>query len=128
MFFLPDRIFFLKVQSKYGSSNELLMHFLVRERGPSDCLRGQEKWPQNAKSLFLDPLGALSSPQTPRQYNIFPHLFAHFFLLLKLFLKTLSEWVSDCCLKPREQFIELYHGWNKLYFDEMMSTRLYQHA
>jgi hypothetical protein len=44
---------------------------------------------------------------------------------LKLFLKTLSEWVSDCCLKPREQFIELYHGWNKLYFDEMMSTRLY---
>jgi hypothetical protein len=51
---------------------------------------------------------------------------------LKLFLKTLSEWVSewvsDCCLKPCEQFIELYHGWNKLYFDEMMSTRLYQHA
>jgi hypothetical protein len=42
--------------------------------------------------------------------------FAHFFLLLKLFLKTLSEWVSDCCLKPREQFIELYHGWNKLYY------------
>jgi len=52
MFFLPDRIFFLKVQSKYGSSNELLMHFLVRERGPSDSLRGQEKWPQSAKSLF----------------------------------------------------------------------------
>ena len=45
--FLP-----LKFQSKYGSSNELLMHFLVRERGPSDSLRGQEKWPQNAKSLF----------------------------------------------------------------------------
>ena len=42
----------LKFQSKYGSSNELLMHFLVRERGPSDSLRGQEKWPQSAKSLF----------------------------------------------------------------------------
>ena len=91
MFFLPDRIAFPKVQSKYGSSNELLMHFMVRERRPSDCLRGQEKLPQNAKSLFLDPLGALSNPQTPRQYNICPHLFVHFFLLLKLFLKTLSE-------------------------------------
>ena len=45
--FLP-----LKFQSKYGSSNELLMYFLVRERGPSDSLRGQEKWPQSAKSLF----------------------------------------------------------------------------
>jgi len=59
--FLP-----LKFQSKYGSSNELLMHFLVREMGPADSLRGQEKWPQNAKSLFrpggfapLDPLPGL---------------------------------------------------------------------
>ena len=62
--FLP-----LKFQSKYGSSNELLMHFLVRERGPADSLRGQEKWPQNAKSLFrlgviapLDPL-PLAAPR-----------------------------------------------------------------
>jgi hypothetical protein len=45
--FLPS-----KFQSKYGSPNELLMHFLVRERGPSDSPRGQEKWPQSAKSLF----------------------------------------------------------------------------
>ena len=50
--FLP-----LNFQSKYGLSNELLMHFLVRERGPSDSLRGQEKWPQNAKSLLR--MGAL---------------------------------------------------------------------
>ena len=52
--FLP-----LKFQSKYGSSNELLMHFLVRERGPADSLRGQEKCPQNAKIAPLDPLPGL---------------------------------------------------------------------
>jgi hypothetical protein len=80
--FLP-----LKFQSKYGSSNELLMHFLVRERGPSDSLRGQEKWPQNAKSL-LSAGGLCPGPQTPRRYICFC-LFANFFLLLKLFLKTL---------------------------------------
>jgi hypothetical protein len=40
------------VRKKKHSTPPNEMHFLVRERGPSDSLRGQEKWPQSAKSLF----------------------------------------------------------------------------
>ena len=33
---------------------------------------------------------------------------------------SLSEWVSDRCLTPIKQFFQLYHGENKLIFNEMM--------
>ena len=31
-----------------------------------------------------------------------------------------GEWVSDCCLTPIQQFFQLYHGENKLIFNETM--------
>ena len=31
-----------------------------------------------------------------------------------------SEWVSDCCLTPIQFFFHLYHGENKLIFNEMV--------
>ena len=38
----------------------------------------------------------------------------------KIHLWTLLIWVSDCCLMPTQQFFQLYHGKNKLSFNEMM--------
>jgi hypothetical protein len=35
-------------------------------------------------------------------------------------LATSSEWTSDCCLTLTQQFLQLYHGKNKLIFKEMM--------
>jgi hypothetical protein len=37
-------------------------------------------------------------------------------------IEWVSEWVSDCCLTPRDQFINyiVYHGESKFYFDEMI--------
>jgi hypothetical protein len=29
------------------------------------------------------------------------------------------EWVSDCCLTPTQQFVQLYRGKNKLIYNEM---------
>jgi len=29
------------------------------------------------------------------------------------------EWASDCCLMPTQQFFQLYHGKNKLIYNEM---------
>jgi hypothetical protein len=38
----------------------------------------------------------------------------------------LSAQVSDCCIVPSEQFIQLYHGERKMQFDEvMMMSALY---
>jgi hypothetical protein len=31
-----------------------------------------------------------------------------------------SEWVSDCCLNAKSAIVQLYHGKNKLIFNEMM--------
>jgi hypothetical protein len=32
----------------------------------------------------------------------------------------MSERVSDCCVTPREQFVQLYHAKNKIPFEEIM--------
>jgi hypothetical protein len=36
----------------------------------------------------------------------------------------MSEYVSDCCLMPTQQIFPLYHGENKLIFNEMMMSAL----
>jgi hypothetical protein len=41
-----------------------------------------------------------------------------FFLCLQYIFNS-KEWVSDCCLTPLRIF-QLYHGENKLIFNEMM--------
>ena len=38
----------------------------------------------------------------------------------------MSEYVSDCCLMPTQQIFQLYHGENKLIFNEMMMSALYK--
>ena len=39
---------------------------------------------------------------------------------IKIVRNSFSEWVSDCCLTPIQQFFQLYHGENKLICNEMM--------
>jgi len=63
--------------------------------------RGASPW-SSYKGSALDPLGALSGPKTPHRY-IFFRLFANFFLLLKLFLKTLEL--------PAPKYISLLMDW-----------------
>ena len=38
-----------------------------------------------------------------------------------------SEWVSDCCLTPIQQFFAVYHAVKKLIFNEMMMRSALQH-
>ena len=56
--------------------------------------------------------------------NIITSITAHHIILTAIVSVTtfitaiiLSEWVSDCCLMP---IFQLYHGQNKLIFNEMM--------
>ena len=37
-----------------------------------------------------------------------------------VYINIYIEWVSDCCLASTQQFFQLYHGENKLIFNEMM--------
>ena len=43
-----------------------------------------------------------------------------YFRIVSVPLKTWSEWVSDCCLMPTQQFFSYIMVKNKLIFNEMM--------
>ncbi len=79
-------------------------------------------WPFNIGDCLIEV-------STEASLTVFEIMFMFKFQNEPAVMMRINEWVSDYCVMPREQFFQLYHGKNKIHFEEimiMMMSALYK--